>query len=396
MIYLIIIFLLLFLSIRYDINGMIKSKKFWYRFMLVVFILIAGLRWRLGVDTPNYIMRFYYYYPNLDDFSFEDYRIGKDPLFVLINSIVKSFGGRFYIVQLIQATIVNILIFKYIRKHSKYIFTCLLFYFTSFYSEYNMEIMRGSLSIVICLFANDYILEKKWMKGYLLYCLALMFHLQTLVLFVLPLLFFMRLNKTGIAIFAGAYLVAAILNILIGDYLSMLEMVSDVGAQKADSYMSSGYGQQNHNLKYMIVMYIPDIFYSILSLYYIKKKDSQNPLLKLEPLLLLGVMFVFMRLNLSIAYRYVDYYRVYFVLFASELLISLLKRNGSVDRAVTCARTFIIFVPLFFQIGFTKYLHRVKYFPYSSVIDRKIDKERELHYRNITTYPRPKANYNEY
>lgn len=397
MIYIAVLILLLLLSIYYDINGKIKGKKFWYRFMLVVFILIAGLRWRLGIDTPNYIMHFYYDYPTLDDFSFEDYGLGKDPLFALINSVAKTFGGRFYIVQLIQATIVNTLIFKYIKKHSKYIFTCILFYFASFYSEYNMEIMRGSLSIVICLFANDYILDKKWLKGYLLYFLALMFHLQTLILFVLPLLFFMRLNKTGIAILVGAFLVAGILNILIGDYLSLLEKVSEVGANKAENYMSSGYGEQSHNLKYIIVMYIPDIFYSILSLYYIKKKDSHNPLLKLEPLLLLGVMFMIMRLNLAIAYRFVDYYRVYFLLFESELLISLLKKgNYRLDKAVICARTLIIFVPLFFYIGFEKYRRCPQYFPYSSVIERKIDKDRELFYHNRASHPRPTANYNEY
>ncbi len=364
--------------------------------MLLVLILIAGLRWRLGVDTPNYLVYFYYRYPTLENFSFEDFGLGKDPLYVLINSIVKTLGGRFYIVQLIQSTIVNVLVFKYIKKHSKYLFTCILFYFASFYSEYNMEIMRGSLSIVICLFANDYILEKKWLKGYILYCLALLFHLQTLILFVLPLLFFMRLNKTGLAIFVGAFLVAGILKILIGDYLSMLEMVSDVGANKADSYMSSSYSEQNHNLKYITVMYIPEIFYSIFSLYYIKKKDSQNPLLKLEPLLLLGVMFAVMRLNLAIAYRYIDYYRVYFVLFVSEMFISLLKRNGNIDKIVICVRTLIIFMPLFFQISFTKYINRVKYFPYSSVMDRKISKDRELHYRNKTKTPRPLANINEY
>lgn len=395
MIYFVVLILLLLLSIYYDINGKVKNTKFWYRFMLVVFILIAGLRWRVGIDTPNYIMRFYYVYPTLDDFSFENYGIGRDPLFVLINSIVKTFGGRFYIVQLIQATIVNVLVFKYIKKHSKYFFTCIMFYFAFFYSEYNMEIMRGGLSIVICLFANDYILDKKWLKGYLLYCLALMFHLQTLILFVLPLLFFMRLNKTGIAILAGAFLIAGILNILIGDYLSMLEMVSEAGANKAENYMNSGYGEQRHNLKYITVMYIPDIFYSILSLYYIKKKDSHNPLLNLEPLLLLGVMFAVMRLNLAIAYRFVDYFRVYILLFESELFINLLKGSCRLDKTVICVRTFIIFVPLFFHIGFWKYKRRLQYFPYSSVIDRKMNKDREKYLHGVNP-PRPSASDNEY
>ena len=111
MIYLIVLFLLIILSLRYDIQGKTKNFVFWYRIVLVVFILIAGLRWRLGVDTPNYLENFYYWHPTLDKFSFSEYGLGKDPFYVLINSIVKTLGGRFYIVQLIQASIVNVLIF---------------------------------------------------------------------------------------------------------------------------------------------------------------------------------------------------------------------------------------------------------------------------------------------
>ena len=53
MIYLIVIILLLLLSFRYDINGKTEGREQCYLAMLVIFILIAGLRWRLGVDTPN-------------------------------------------------------------------------------------------------------------------------------------------------------------------------------------------------------------------------------------------------------------------------------------------------------------------------------------------------------
>ena len=181
MIYLLVIVLLICLSLRYDINGKTKYRDFWYLMMLVVFILIAGLRWRLMVDTPNYIYNFYHVYPSLENFSFEDYPIGKDPFYVLINSLVISLGGRFYVVQLIEATVVNVLVFKYIKRHSSYLFTCLFFYAIMCYMGYSMETMRASLSVVICLYANDYILDKKWIKGYILLFLALMFHAQTIL-----------------------------------------------------------------------------------------------------------------------------------------------------------------------------------------------------------------------
>lgn len=395
MIYLIVLILLLFLSFRYDIQEKTKNFDFWYRFVLLVFILIAGLRWRLGLDTPNYLESFYYSYPTLGKFSFMEYGLGKDPFYVLINSIVKTLGGRFFIVQLIQSSIVNVLIFKYIKKHSRYVFTCIFLYYVTFYYGFNMEIMRASISIVICLFAYDYILDKKWLKGYLLLCLALMFHMQTIVMFVLPIFFFLRLNKIGIAIIFGAFLFAIYVNIIFGEYLTVLDAVSEVGAEKAEHYLNSEkYGDQTHNLKFMAVTHFPYIIYSIASLLYLKKYDKDNPLLKLEPFLLLGVIFLVMQLNLQIAYRFVDYFRIYFILFFSELFLNIFKRDYPLSKGVVFARTFIIFIPLFFMIGFIDYRHRVRYIPYSSVIERKIDKKREQ--RFMETQDRIPANRNVY
>ena len=396
MIYLIVIFLLIILSLRYDIQGKTRNFVFWYRFVLVAFILIAGLRWRLGMDTPNYLRNFYYVYPTLGQFSFVEYGLGNDPFYVLINSIVKTLGGRFFIVQLIQASIVNVLIFKYIKRHSSYFFTCVFLYFVTFYYAFNMEIMRASISIVICLFAYDYILEKKWLKGYLLLCLALMFHLQTIVMFVLPIFFFLRLNKIGFAMIFGAFIFAFLVNTIFGEYLTLLNAVSEEGAEKADEYLNSEkYGDQTHNLKFMAATHFPYIIYSIVSLLYLKKYDNNNPILKLEPFLLLGIIFLVMQLNLQIAYRYVDYFRVYFVLFFSELILSFIKRRGCrLSKGVAYARTFFIFIPLFFMIGFTNYRRIVRCFPYSSVIERKIDKKREQLY--MKTQDRIPAKRNVY
>ena len=60
MIYCAILFLLVCLSLQYDINGAKKGRDIWYGFMLVAFILVAGLRWRIGIDTPSYLYNFYH------------------------------------------------------------------------------------------------------------------------------------------------------------------------------------------------------------------------------------------------------------------------------------------------------------------------------------------------
>ena len=392
--------MLLLFSIHYDINGETKNKDFWYNMMLVVFILIAGLRWRLGVDTPNYLGFFYHKYPTLDHFSFEEYGIFQSPFYVLINSFVKSIGGKFFIVQLIHATIVNALIFKYIKRHSSYIFTCLFFYAITCYTYFNMEIMRASLSIAICLFANDYILDKKWWRGYLLYLLALMFHPQTLVMFILPLLFFLKFDKKGIAILIGAMFVGIVLNKMLQDYMFLFEG-EDTIEDKISTYTESEkYGSQGGNIIFLLVNICFPFIYLITDLLYIKKHDSNSRLLRLEPFLMLGLMFLMIRINFNIAYRYIDYYKLYFVFFYSDLFVKLVLNAMKLDKALAYVRSIVILFPILFFLCFYNYIYSkgngYRYYPYNSVIERKVDKKKQKRYNNIASTRYPHINRNEY
>lgn len=399
MIYIITIIILLLLSFRYDINGKTKNKDFWYNVMLVVFILIAGLRWRLGVDTPNYLGDFYHRYPTFEDFSFDDYGIVKSPFFVLINSIVKSFGGRFYIVQLIQATIVNVLVFKYIKRHSAYIFTCLFFYSFICYFTYNMETMRAGVSIVICLFANDYILDKKWLKGYFLYILALMFHPQTIVMFVMPLMFFMRFDKKGIIVLIMAFFVGRILSEVLQDYLFLFEG-DDALERKATMYVDSEkYGEQGGNLNFYIAQIFFPIMFLLFSLLYIKKDNPNSKILKLEPFLMIGITFIIIRASLNIAYRFVDVYKLYFVLFYSELFVTLIVKAKKLDKAVAYARSFAILFPIIFFYLIYTYKDNQKghrYIPYNSIFERSVNKDQQKKYNKVNSTNYPYIKRNEY
>jgi len=370
--------------------------------MLVVFILVAGLRWRIGIDTPGYLYSFYHEYPTLFYFSWENYPIGEDPFFVLMNSFVKTIGGRFYIVQLIHATIINILIFRYIRKHSEYIFTCLFFYAITCYTTYNMEIMRGSLSIVICLYAHDFIIDKKWLKGYLLYFIALMFHAQTIIMFVLPMLFFLRFNKLGLIAMMGAFLLGIVIMNILSDYIYLFE-ASEAISDKVSVYSESEeYGGQLGNINYIIFNILPQLVYVVVSFLYIKYKFPDSVLLKLEPLIVMGVLFILIRMNLEIAYRYVDYFKIYFAIFFSEFLVKMIKGSRSITKGVAVLRICIVFSPFLFRYFLFSYVrpndYSLRYTPYSSVIDRTVSKKRELMYKKLNATKRfyPSANPNEY
>jgi hypothetical protein len=388
-----IIFLLLFLSFHYDFNEKTKKKDFWYLVCLVIFVLIVGLRWRLGVDTPNYINMFYHEYPSLHELSWDDFSIGNDPLFVLINSCVKACDGRFYIVQLIQSMFVNTLIFVYIKRHSSYIFTCLLFYALTFYLGFNTDIMRASMSIVLSLFSNDFFLKKKWIKGYLLLVIGCFFHSQTVLLLALPIFLFLRFNKFGIAVILGGFLVGRILQPIMIDYVFLFEDNEDISNKMTGYFESDTYGSQGGNMNFFIVHIFPNIVYSVIALLYLKYRSAKQSIMRLEPFLMLGLLFLFVQMSLQVAYRYVDYYRMYFVLFMAEAFGIWVKNSNCLTRGVAFARTHFFFIPYFVLVNWIYIVHYEWIYPYSSVLERNLDHHRESSY---IRWDRPKGKLEEY
>ena len=393
MLYLSVFVILFYLSFRYDLMGSKTNKDFWYIFMLVVFILIAGLRYRLGEDTPNYLWSFYHKHPSLDKITLSDLSIGNDPFWVLMNSIVKSLGGRFYHVQLIQASFINILIFKYIKKHSSYIFTCLLFYAFTCYTAYNMQIMRASFSIVLCLFANDYFIDKKWIKGYCLILVGFFFHVQTIVMFMMPLLLFMRLNTKGIILLLLGFVAGRILQEAIGDYIFLLEDSEQI-TDKVEKYTESDYyGTQSDNVNNLLVRFFYDVIYGLLSLWVVKVKIKNYQLLRLEPFVMLGLFFLMVQINFQIVYRFVAYYRIYFVLFYSELFIGFAKKYLRMPCITAYIMMILFFVPYIVLSGYMKKQAFDQYYPYSSVLDKSTTPERQALYRKENRYGKRENEY---
>lgn len=397
MIYIFIIIILVLLSIHYDIHGNTKGKKFCIRLVLFVFIMMAGLRYRIGIDTIRYIGKFYNVYPYLWELSWDDFSIGSDPLFMLLNSIVKSIGCRFYVVQILHALFVNLLIFNYVRKHSKYIFTFLLFYFVIFYYGYNADVMRASMSIVVCLYANDFILQKNYVKGFLLYLIGCLFHISTVLLLVTPLLFKLKLNYLSLCIGAFIFVLSGFVQDFLTDNIALLLNI-DIVYGKLDGYIEQ---EENLNDKLNILGYIFKIIpciYPVLYLLWLKYKRKESGLLCFEPIVTVGVLFAIATLRVPLLYRYVDFYLVYFYIIDAHLFVEMVKSYSREINIISIVRPVVIFVPLFFvtyKSWKDLYLYDVV-LPYSSVIERSVDEERERVYEkehNLSRYDYP---FNKY
>lgn len=396
MIYIVVIILLLCLSLRYDINGRTKYRDHWYFVIMVSFILIAGLRWRLGVDTPNSLFRFYNTIPTLPNLTLEHLSIGNKPFWYLLNSFILTIGGRFYLVQLIQSAFVNILLFRYIKKHSQFIFTCVLIYFLTVYYGMNMDAMKAANSIVICFYANDYWLEKKWGKAYLLWFIAVLFHVQALLLVVTPLLLFARFDLKGLIFILVAFMVGFTMQIFIGDYLELVEAFGDDAIiDKANGYAEADQfiDQEKSFLRIFTGVLVP-IIYAIICVLYVKNKCSESSLNRFEPFLLIFLACSVIQLNVQIFYRFKNYYWIYVILYLSQTTVCMIKKpkNISFRLAYTKAMLFFaVFVLSFLLFFYPKYYSW--FYPYSSVIEKKIDPNREQSY---SRYDRPAPDKDQY
>ena len=90
LIYIVLLIYLTVLCYVYDIKAFRKNRNLHYVCSCIILILVAGLRYRVGLDTIAYMRSFESpYYPSLEHFSLTgDY--GSDIGWVFINSIAKG------------------------------------------------------------------------------------------------------------------------------------------------------------------------------------------------------------------------------------------------------------------------------------------------------------------
>lgn len=387
MIYFIVLFLLLILTIRYDINGKTEYRDQWYNAVLVILILIAGLRFRLGEDTINYLYMFYYDFPDLLDLNIDTLiSSGQPPLWILLNSIVKTLGGRFFVVQLIQAAILNILMLKYFKKHSPYPFACTALYFFWRYQLYSMIVMKAAIALSIILWANDFFLEKKYIKGFLLVLIATGFHQSSILLVIIPFMTFLKFNLFGIILLVCSFFVGAFLQSQLGDIFAMFEAAEGM-SDKLNNYLDDDkFTGQIHNLNYFIVNVAPLIVYPILSIVYLKRNCKDSQVLRLEPFLMIALMFQMMQFNINLMYRYIYVFTPYYIIFVIQYFIEFSKNSLLLKKSLAYVRTFAIILPLLVSLAYIYPLTNVDFYPYSSIFERSIDKDRENYYSGVVSY----------
>ena len=376
MIYALILLMLILLAVKYDFrpvlktNGKVSGRSIWLFFLWLILVLLAGLRHEtIGGDTLNYAASFNRVHDiaNLADSDFSDSRF--QPGWIYFIAICKYISSDFFICQLIHAIIINLLFFKFIKRHSEHVFLALLFYFILNYFEFNTEVLRESLAVSLCV-SGYYALEKrKYWICILLLCGAYYIHISAIIAILYALLFKVRYTKKSLAISAAMIITVSIIFTSIKDLSVYVALITNSDTE----YFNQYYNQElnSHlNLNYYIIHFLKYVIIPYAAIYIISKHKQIPYVGYIYAFIILQVMGMY-----SYAfYRFANYFTPFFWLLLADFIYIIINRYiRSSGRVLAIAATVIMFlyiyqsVQLLYDSDTNKYFYE-RYIPYKSAL----------------------------
>ncbi len=394
--YLTIIISLLLLIYHYDYCGQKKYRLKWYIVILIAFVLTAGLRYRLGTDTITYDREFPEL-PSLSEFFYFDFdktRYGKGYLF--FNAIARSISDNFVVMQIVQSTFINIVIFYFFYKNTKNIFTCVLLYSVLAYFDFNFEIIRESCAVAVFLIGWKYFKTNQWVKYYLLVVLAILFHPSALVTAIVPLFYlpifrpFFTFGKKFVIVFIIVFVISTYLSVKFYDLIRLIQILDT--QSYADSYENSKLGGSLRlGLSEYLFYFLRYMAYPILGIYAIANKrfirnsyEGHNTGVKLEYMTCWYVYIAIVTLFINLFLRFNNYFILFVVVTVADVAFSkirtkktILKLSFGIWALVLCPYFILPVYAYFNRDPQTQIVRFRRYYPYESVLNPVTDKERE-------------------
>ena len=402
MVYLIVFILLIVGVYMFDYRKRSSGELAYFGLMCLLFIAIAGLRYRIGNDSIIYENN-YKDLPTLFELgSFRFSSIRYEPGFIIFASIPKTFSPDFVYLQIFQAIVVNTIIFWFVYKNTQNRFIALILYFICLYVNLNTEVMREALAVCCFLLAWPFFRNGKWLLYYPLVLLAITFHISAVMLLFLPIItvpgirYFFRL---GPQVLITALILFALGMVLQRKFFFIVEQLSanETIVDRAAEYSKSSLGGLRLNIIGMTEQLIKNVFIPIGALMYLKRRVKNDKdittdtrwLKRMEMLIVAGTYFAVIALCIPIVARFNNYFGMFFYVAVASCFftVAYFKRKkyrlpGSywiVILVLICA----IYFKLFFANTHgsqTKKVYMI-YYPYESVLDPKENYDRESIYR---------------
>lgn len=383
MVYLLVVLLIVFLAYKFDLGKRRFSNKP-YAVLYLVLVLLSGLSYRLGFDSIGYEYSFNNTYSDSFDADeliegFVGFGSQREPLWFILNWAFYNVFGEFWVFKIFYALFVNGVVFWFIKKHCSTPYLAILLYFIFAFFEYNFETLRQALGISFFLIALDGYMSTEGIKKYLKYYLwiipAFFCHHFAILTILFPLFSRIKLNATFIFwSFIVVIFLANLANIFL--HITGLDIISDAMAENIEDKMNSdtyGLGQGLN-----IIGIIVKLTFGVLPGLFLLKQHKSGALVAFS---VLYYILMFSNNYFHFLFRIAEFFIIPVCISLSEsYLIGI--RSIDAKKIGKTANKYLVFICFVF-ILFSKTISLitseqwVAYYPYSSVIKKEVDRDRE-------------------
>ena len=306
--------------------------------LLIAYLsLFAGLRTHYN-DTGTYMRSFEALaaFPNvLTEFS---WKLGDNPGFVLLNSLMKSAGFSAQTFVLTYSILFVATAVPFLKKYSSS-FTLSIFLFVCAHGYlFSLAAIKQCASIAIGLIAIPYMLKRKWIRYLLIILFASTFHPYILLFLLIPFLYFRPWST-------GTWILLAI-TVGIGLFLpQVIGTVIDAAALLGDGYDANSFMGEGVNVFRVLVASVP-VFLTLIFRRHILAGQNveQNYTFINCCFMYASIMFV----GLFGTANYFGRLASYFVLFPAIVLPNIIKSLSKHERTFLTGLMVVCYLAYFY------------------------------------------------
>lgn len=384
LVYIVIFVFLLIPIIRFDLMKIEGNKNLWFYSSLVLLVLMAGLRFRLGSDTLIY-MRLFEKNPSLRELSTFDFATAQfNPLWYFFNAPFVTLKS-FTLFQLAHVAIVNSIFFWFFRKYvPKAYFTAILIYYIGYFFYFNMDILREVLSICVLLLAYPFLEKKRFVPYYLLCIFALCVHMSAVVMLLIPLTLIFKRDHVWVSLMSMAVVAISFTVFDVISYVLNLAF-EGVVASKIHSYLMREPPNVFGILRQLLGI-IPFLMFS-----YIRKRNQYDNDQVIGAILVLIAVFQTAGMFVGDLTRFSNY----FMPFGTVFIVNTFFVNYWDVMKKSCTKMMVYGAIFIYIFNFSLFYMKDRsedypggrnyhfYVPYYSVLNPQVDERRETLVTNL-------------
>lgn len=351
---------------------MYKPGRNWRVLRLLYFVLFAynvllfGLRYRVGIDTLNYINTFAEI-PDIDRLTLKYFKESTTaPLFIILMSVCKTLTGDFTVFQMTHTIILNTTLFTFLRRYSINPFWGFFVFFLTLGPYFNTEILKESLAICMFLLGYKYMVRHDWKRYYVFALLGIGFHYGATILLIMPLFQYLHFNKKFLIACVVFYLALPVIVTFTLGNISNQDL-----SERASQYIDMvGAGTLNMNYVYMALIRFDLVPLIVL---FFGHKDSDKTMQKFETMICALILMGLGCISYQVMFqRFCNYFYLFLIVYFANIVSTRLKSSPLLCIFLTV----LVFVPIIYI-----YIHGdmiIRWYPYYSVINPQTEIMREI------------------